>query len=101
MPNHQIPNIIFGVQNRVSYKSRQLKNSTLSTNNNIVSGIQLTASLYEDKENPDWEVTMDYDEPLKIYTRSSTYKEGYYIELLDSKNPLIGGTTQWVMKETI
>jgi hypothetical protein len=39
--------------------------------------------------------------PFEIYARSSTYNEGYYIELLDSKNPLIGGKTQKVMKETI
>ena len=72
MPNHQIPNIIFGVQNRVSYKSRQLKNSTLNTHLNYKKS-SLIASLEQDREFPDWEVTMEWYETLEIYTRSKTY----------------------------
>jgi hypothetical protein len=67
MPVHEIPSILFGVKNRVSYKARQVKNSTISTwNGYIVKG-----TLHEDLLDPDYMVTSD------LLVWSKTYLEGY------------------------
>lgn len=92
MPTHEIPNILFGVQNRVSYKSRQVKNSTLNTYNGGSSFFK--ATLHQDLYDPDWQITS------YLEAQSKTYLEGYYLELIDGKNPLLGGNTVR-MKETI
>ena len=58
MPTHEIPHILFGVQNRVSYKSRQLKNSTLSTTHNSWWTSYLRANLIGNgNEKADWEIS--------------------------------------------
>ena len=55
MPTHEIPHLIFGVKNRVSYKSRNLKNSTLSTTHNSWGTSYLTAKLPNSGDNyEDW-----------------------------------------------
>ncbi len=57
MPTHEIPTILFGVQNRVSYKSRQVKNSTMNSYYGYTSYFK--ATLHEDLYNPDWQITSD------------------------------------------
>ncbi len=93
MPTHEIPNILFGVQNRVSYKSRQVKNSTINTYYGAGSRSIFKATLHEDLYYPDWLITSD----LEAWSR--TYLDGYYVELIGGKNPLLGGDTVR-MKET-
>ena len=69
MPTHEIPHLIFGVTNRVSYKSRNLKNSTLNTElSNYVGYSKLQAKFQNtNTDYPDWEITSS------LTTKSATY----------------------------